>query len=84
MAELFDSLAGRTRFTHNYVQYLNEFSSGPEATSDITSGRFVRSIMRDYRVKFSDHRVNLSREIPPEADEAAFSTVFFAVASDRK
>ena len=78
MAELFDNLAGRTRF-HTFVQYLILFCSQPEAASDsgIIPVRFVRRpIVPVKYVIFGDPGINRSREIPPEAIELAFSTVF--------
>ena len=69
----------------SFVQYLIAFCSQPEVTSDIISSRFVGQVVPDNRVKFGDPpRLSHSGEIPPEASEAAVSTVFFAVASDRK
>ena len=66
MAELFDSLPDRICFTH-FVQYLIAFFSRPEATSDVISGRFVRTVVPDKQVKFGDPRLELCREIPYEA-----------------
>ena len=74
MAELFDYLTDRTRFTHHFVQHLIVFCSRPEATSDVISGGFVGPVVPDNCMKFGDPRLNLSLEIPPQA---AFSTVFF-------
>ena len=50
-----------------FVQYFIAFCSRPEVMSDVISGRFVGPAIPDNRVKFSDSRLNLSREIPPEA-----------------
>ena len=66
MAELFDSLSGRTRL-RTFVEYLVVFCSRPETASDIISGRLVGPIVCDKRLKFLDPRLNHSREIPPEA-----------------
>ena len=66
------------------VQYLIAFYNRPEATTDVTSSKFVRPVTYDNCVEFGDPCVNLSREISPEAPEAALSTVYFVVASDRK
>ena len=42
------------------------FCTQPEATSDVISGKFVRLIVHDKCVKFSDPRLNCSQEIPPD------------------
>ena len=62
------------------MQYLIAFCSQPAAASDVMSGRFVRPIVPDKCVKFSDHCFNHSPKIPPKL-EAALSRV---VASDVK
>ena len=43
------------------------FCSRPEATSDVICGVFVGPVITDNRVKLGYLRINLSREIPPEA-----------------
>ena len=50
-----------------FVQYLIAFHSRGEVTSDVISGRFLGPLVSDNRVKFGDHRLKHSREIPPEA-----------------
>ena len=50
-----------------FPQYFMAFCSRPEATSDVISGRFVWPLIPDKRVKFGYPRINLSREITPEA-----------------
>ena len=67
VAELFDSLASRTRFTHLFCAVLVGFCSRPGATSDVISGRFVGPVVSNNCVKFGDPRLNLSQEIPLEA-----------------
>ena len=67
MAELFDSLAGRTRFTHNFCPVFNCNLYRPEATSDVISSNSVDPIVPDKLVKFGDPNLNLSRKIPSEA-----------------
>ena len=52
---------------NTFVQYLFAFYSRPEATSDVISDTFVGPVISDNRVKFGDPRINLSREIPPDA-----------------
>ena len=61
VVELFDSLAGRTRFTQ-FVQYLIAICSRLEAAR-VTSyqGSFVGPMVVDKQVKCRDPRVNLSR-----------------------
>ena len=66
MAELFDSLSGRSRFA-DFMQYLVKFYSRPKAASDVISGKFVGPIVLDKYVKFHDPSLNYSREIPPDA-----------------
>ena len=67
LAELFYSLTGQTRSRVTFVQYLIAFCSRQELMSDIISVRFVEPVVADNCVKFGDHRLNHSREIPPEA-----------------
>ena len=62
-----------------FVQYLIAFCSQPEATSDVISGVFVGSVIPDNRVKFGDHRVNLSGEIPTEAVLGGIFHCFFSL-----
>ena len=50
-----------------FVQDLIAFFSRPEVTSDVIYGRFVVPVVYDNRLNFGDHRLNRSREIPPEA-----------------
>ena len=66
MAELFDYLAGRTRFTH-FLQYLMAFCSRLEAANNVTNGKFVRPIVTGKCAKCADLRLNCSREIRPGA-----------------
>ena len=66
MVELFDSLAGRIRFTY-FCALFNDIFSILETASDVISGRFVGPIARHMLVTFSDPRLYHSREIPPEA-----------------
>ena len=69
----------------SFVRYLIAFCSRPQATNDVISGRFERSVISDKLVKFGDpHSLNLSQEIPHEAVCDGIFNVFFAVASDRK
>ena len=49
------------------VRHLVVFHSRPEVTSDVMSGRILGPVVPDNRVKFGEHRLNHSREIPPEA-----------------
>ena len=73
MAELFDSLASQTRFTHHFWQYLIAFCNRPEAASDVISGRFVEPLQKSgvvidptsapVRVKFGDSMLNIGRII---------------------
>ena len=79
MAELFDSLAGRTRFTHHFCVVFNGIFHPTAATSNVISGKFVGPAVPDKHVKFGD-----SREIPPEAVGGGIVDGFFAVTSDRK
>ena len=67
MAELFYSLAAGPVLRITFVQNLIAFCSGPEATGDVISGRFMGPVVPDNRVKFGDPHVNPSREIAPEA-----------------
>ena len=57
-----------------------------EGNSDVISGSFMGLLVPDNRVKFGDPGLNLAREIPLESGSefSEFSTVFLAVASDRK
>ena len=64
-AELFDSLPGRTSFTHHFCADFNCICSRPEATSDVLSSKFVGPVVADKWVKFGDPRLNRSRENPP-------------------
>ena len=50
-----------------FVQNLIAFYSRPEASSNVVSGRFVGPVVPKKHVKFGDPRLNLSREIPPQA-----------------
>ena len=50
-----------------FVQYLIACCSRPEANSAVISGMFVLPVVPDNPVKFGDHRLNFSLEIPPEA-----------------
>ena len=61
---------------NTFVQYLIAFCSRLEVMSDVISGRCVRPVVPDNRVKFGDRRLNLSREIPLKPYEEAISTVF--------
>ena len=83
MAELFDSLACRTSFTH-FCKYEIAFCSRPEAASDVISGTFVSPIIRDKHVKFRDPCLNRSPEIQPEAVGCGIFDGFFAITSDQK
>ena len=67
MAELLDSLAGRTRFRIPFEQYLVALCSRPEVTCDVILGVFVGRVVPGNHVKFGNPRLKLSREIPPEA-----------------
>ena len=71
VAELLDSLSGRTRFKH-FVQYLIAFYSGPEVASVVISRRFVKMIVPDKFVKCGD-----SREILPGAIGGGIFDSFF-------
>ena len=62
VTELFDSLAGRTRFTH-FCAVLGCILQPSEAMF----GRFVRPIVPDKCVKFRDPCLNRCLEIPSEA-----------------
>ena len=66
MAELFDSLAGRTVLC-TFVQYLITFCSRLEAADDVISGTFVGTVVLHKCVKFHDPTLNGSREIPPKS-----------------
>ena len=44
--------------------------------SDVIPSSFVQPVVPDNHVKFGDHRLNRSEEIPLKPSEAAFSTVF--------
>ena len=48
-----------------------------EAADDLIFGRFMKPIVLEKCVKFRDPCLNCSWEIPTEASEAVFSTVFF-------
>ena len=65
MTELFDSLAGWTRFTYDFVQYLIAFFSRPKASSDVISGANVGQggYGTDVLVKLGKFRPNRSRDI---------------------
>ena len=78
MAELFYSLPTGPVLRITFVQYFNCILqlTGPEATSDVASGRCVGPVIPDNRVKFGDLRTNLSREIPPEAVRGGIFYVF--------
>ena len=56
------------------MQYLAAFYNQPERASDVISGTLVRQIVLEKCVKFGPPRLNLSREIPPEA---IGSSIFF-------
>ena len=58
-------MSGRTRFAH--LCAVLSCILQPEETSDVISGRFVRPIVLEKRVKMGHPRLNRSREIPPEA-----------------
>ena len=62
MAELFDSLAGRS-VLRTFVQYLIVFCNRAETASNVISGRFLRQFVPDKGVKFGDSRSNRSRDI---------------------
>ena len=66
VAKLFHYLAGRT-VIRTFVLYLVAFYDRPEIASGVISGSFVRSIVREKRLKFRARSLNLSREIPPDA-----------------
>ena len=74
MAELFDSLAGRTRFTH-FCAVFNCVCSRSEAPV-LCTAKFVRPVSQTGAWNYRYPRLNRSQEIPPEAIGAAFSTVF--------
>ena len=76
MAELFDSLAGRPVLRTTFVQHLIAFCSRPEVTCDVMFDRSVEPVVPKNCLKFGEPGLNLSREILPEASEAAFLTVF--------
>ena len=58
------------------MQYLIAFGSLPEATNDVVSGRFLALVGPDNTVKFGDPRLNLSRQITPEA---VFGSISYGV-----
>ena len=58
------------------MQYLTAVCNRPEATSDVISGRFVGPVVPDKSVKFGDPRLNLSRDITPEAVLGGIFDVF--------
>ena len=66
MTELFDSLLATTDL-HTVMQYLIGFCSQPKAASDVIFGRFVRPIVPNKYVEFSDPCLNRSGEIRPVA-----------------
>ena len=67
-----------------FGQNLIAFCSRPEETSDVISGIFVGLVVSDDCMKFGDLRINLSRDITPEAVLGGIFDSFFAVTSDRK
>ena len=70
VAELFDSLASRTRFTHHLCAVFNcILQPTGKKTNDVICS-FVEPVVPDNPVKFGDTRLNLSRAIPPEAVSA--------------
>ena len=81
MAELFDCLSGRTRFTH-FVQHVIAFCSRPETAIEVISSTFVGPIVPDKRVKFRDPHLNRSVEIQPKA--VGIFDGSFAIISNRK
>ena len=62
MAELFDSLASRTRLRTTFAQYSIAFCSQLEATSDVISSANVGQVGMDALVKIGDSRSNRSRD----------------------
>ena len=83
MVGLFDSLSGRTRFTH-FCAVLNNIFQTTGSSSDVIPGRFWRPIVLDKCVKFDDLSLNRSQEILPEAVGGGIFEFFFAITSDRK
>ena len=51
----------------HFMPFSNFDKCRTEEASAVTSGRFVRPIVLDKRVKLRDPILNRSREIPPEA-----------------
>ena len=76
MAELFNSLPDRTRFTH-FAQYLIAYCSQQERASDVISDTFVGLIVLDKPVKYPDPRLNRYREILPKAVGGGIFRRFF-------
>jgi len=66
MAELFFSLCGRTRLRIAFVQYLIAFKADRKQLATSYQADLWGQIP-DNRVKVVDPRINLSREISPEA-----------------
>ena len=70
MAELFDPLSVWTRVTHFRAVAVFNCVLQPSGNSyDVLSGRFAGPFVPGKSVKFRGPRLNLSREIPPEAVE---------------
>ena len=67
MAELFDSLAGRTRFTHHFCAVFNCILQPTGSNERRPIRQICGPVASDNRVKFGDPRLDLSQEIPPEA-----------------
>ena len=76
MAELLDSLSGRTRFAHLCAEF-NNILSRPEATSDVICGAFVGPNVLNKCVKFHVACLNRSRETPREAVGGGIIDGFF-------
>ena len=65
-----------------FVQYSIADCGRPKAASEVMSSRFVRVIILDNDGTFRDIHLNRFREL--QSNAVAFSTVFFAITSDRK
>ena len=75
MAELFDCLAGRTRFRH-FCAVSNCICGGLEEDSDVMSDEFVKPTVPDKCVKFRNPRLNVLEKFDPKPPEAIFRVFF--------
>ena len=65
------------------MQYLIAFCSQLETASHAISGKFVGPNVPDKRIKFSDPRLNCSREIIPKTVGGGIFDDFFAMISNQ-